>query len=130
MTHAEREAVRAALVKLHDDLVDAGAFAVKAELDSPVPSSRDEDEAPLVEMGQAIASARNRERGERLGQIAEALRRLVEEPDEFGLCEACGEALPPRRLALMPFATLCVPCQSAAEGDPHGPGRRKVTDYR
>ena len=130
MTPAELHKVHAALSKLREELVEAGAVEVKAELDSPVPSARDEDEAPLVEMSQAIASMRNRERAERLAQIDEAVQRLHDAPGDYGLCEACGEPIPVRRLELMPFATLCVPCQSTVEVNPHGPGRRKITDYR
>lgn len=130
MTPAELQSVQATLTRLRAELVGAGAFEVKAELDSPVASARDQDEAPLVEMGQSIASARNRERAERIEQIDDALRRLHEEPDEFGLCQTCGEPIPPRRLALMPFAQACVPCQAAAEAGHKSPVRRKVTDYR
>lgn len=130
MTRTELAAVEATLLRLRAELVQAGAVEVKAELDSPVASARDQDEAPLVEMGQAIASARNRERDARLEQIADALRRLHEAPDEFGLCEACGEPIPPRRLALLPFVQTCVPCQSDAEAGPRSPVRRKITDYR
>lgn len=130
MTVAELQTLHDGLLRARQELVDAGAFEVKAEMDSPVASARDEDEAPLVEMGQAIASARNIERIERIQKIDNALRRLVESPDDYGLCARCGEPIPIRRLALMPFATSCVPCQSSREVTPHGPGRRKITDYR
>ena len=130
MTAAELTTVQAALLKLRGELVAAGAVEVRAELDSPVASARDQDEGPLVEMGQTIASVRNRERAERLAQIDECLRMLLESPSEYGLCEGCGEPIPVRRLALLPFASHCVPCQSKSEVDPHGPGRRKITDYR
>lgn len=129
MTPAELQRVRDALQRMHHELVEEGAFEVRAELDTPVASSRDQDEAPLVEMGQSIASARNRERTRRIEQIVDALRRLHDEPDEFGLCDACSEPIPARRLELMPFAKLCVPCQSQAEGPRGGHVRKKITDY-
>lgn len=130
MTPAELAAVESTLLRMRAELVAAGAVEVKAELDTPVASARDEDEAPLVEMSQAIASARNRERDARLEQIADALVRLHEQPDEFGICQVCDEPIPPRRLALLPFVQTCVPCQSEAEAGPRSPVRRKVTDYR
>ncbi len=130
MTHRELLAFRDSLLKARADLIAAGDFEVRAELDTPVPSSRDQDEAPLVEMSQSIASARNRERGERLAKVDEVLQRISSEPETIGLCAECQEAIPARRLQLMPFATHCVPCQSTAEVNPHGPGRRKIMDYR
>ena len=33
----------------------------------------------------------------------------------FGLCEECGEPIPPARLMIVPEATLCVPCQRDRE---------------
>lgn len=94
-------------------------------------SQPDEDEAPLTEMNQAIASSRNRERVERLAQIHEALSRLDEDPEDFGLCEACDEPIRPRRIELMPWVTLCVACQDKLERDGRvAGGRKKLTDYR
>lgn len=130
MTPAELHQVKEGLLRARAALADAGSFSVRAELDSPVASARDQDEAPLVEMGQAIASARNRERVERIYQIDDALRRLIETPEAYGRCEACGEPIPVGRLTLRPFATSCVPCLSATEVSPKGSGRRKIMDYR
>ena len=92
-------------------------------------SALDEDDAPYREMGQSIASARNRERAERLDQIDDALRRLRDDPEGYGRCESCDEPIPPRRLALLPFARWCVECQSSRESR-GSPVRKKVTDYR
>lgn len=122
--------MRATLLDIRSRLVAEGDIAVKVERSEPIASATDEDEAPYLEMGQSIASARNKERAERLVQIDGALRRLAEDPDDFGLCERCGEEIPPRRLALMPFARLCVDCQSAAESGRAAATRKKVTDYR
>ena len=92
-------------------------------------SAADQDEAPYREMEQALASSRNRERAALIQQIQGALRRLDESPASFGDCEDCDQAIPVRRLELMPWTTLCVRCQEARDGD-RGPGRRrKVTDY-
>ena len=33
----------------------------------------------------------------------------------YGICERCGEAIPPERLEVRPEATLCVPCQTLVE---------------
>lgn len=49
----------------------------------------------------------------RLDEINLALERI--EAGTFGLCESCGQEIPPRRLERMPGATTCVPCKEKAE---------------
>lgn len=53
-------------------------------------------------------------------QIDAALGRL--HAGTYGRCDACGGAIPLARLRAVPFATRCVPCQSAKEDG--GSGRR------
>ncbi|MSQ03484.1 MAG: TraR/DksA family transcriptional regulator [Myxococcales bacterium] len=129
MTPDELRAVHDALHRLRNALVEAGDHEVAAEWDTNVASNRDQDQSPLVEMGQTIASSRNRARAEQLLRIDVALRRLANDPEAFGLCTSCGEPIPARRLALLPFAIQCVPCQNGAEDAGKSRNRRKVTDY-
>lgn len=49
----------------------------------------------------------------RLGEIERALTRLAD--GTYGQCENCSQPIPPRRLEALPFATLCVACQSMAD---------------
>jgi DnaK suppressor protein len=130
MTPAEVAQIRARLDALEADVVGAGAVNVRAEELGAVPSAADEDEAPFREMDQSIASARNKARGEQLGRIADARRRLEEDPEGFGLCDQCGEEIPPRRLALLPFVRRCVDCQGEEDDRKARATRKKVTDYR
>jgi DnaK suppressor protein len=53
-------------------------------------------------------------------QIDAALDRLRRH--EYGRCSVCSRPIALARLQALPFATRCVPCQSAREG-PTGPGR-------
>jgi len=53
-----------------------------------------------------------------LRQIDTALARL--HAGIYGSCSACGEPIPVPRLRAVPFATLCVPCQSARESGAGG----------
>ena len=48
-----------------------------------------------------------------LGKIEYALDRI--ERGVYGLCEACGEAIPEARLDAKPSVSLCVDCQEAKE---------------
>lgn len=50
---------------------------------------------------------------EKSRSIRAALARV--DSGEYGTCEACGGAIPRMRLAAIPWAHLCSPCQSASE---------------
>ena len=129
MTPEEVVSIRQSLLALYERLRKEGDVTVRvAEEAEPVASALDEDEAPHREMDQSIASARNRERARQLAQIEDALRRLADDPEGYGLCVKCEEPIAAGRLALMPFAKLCVPCQSGSESK--ATGRKRVTDYR
>jgi hypothetical protein len=47
---------------------------------------------------------------QKVRRIEAALQRL-EEGATYGICQQCGGAIAAERLALMPYAELCVPCQ-------------------
>ncbi len=130
MDAATRKKLRDRLVAAREELIDEGTMDIPPARTDAV-AQPDEDEAPLTEMTQSIASNRNRERAERLEQIRDALALLEEDPDEYGVCETCDEPIPPRRLELMPWVTLCVRCQEKREADGRSPGSRKnLLDYR
>ena len=48
-----------------------------------------------------------------LGQIDAALQRL--DTGGYGICTNCGKPIDPRRLEALPYVTLCIGCQAAAE---------------
>ncbi|MCC5986426.1 MAG: TraR/DksA C4-type zinc finger protein [Pararhodobacter sp.] len=58
---------------------------------------------------QAMAAAQEARRAARLRAITAALARL-EDGDEFGWCEDCGEFIGLKRLDLDPVLTRCVAC--------------------
>ena len=89
----------------------------------------DEDAQALGEMLQVLSSQRNKGQKELMARIDQALRRIDDDPDDFGLCQDCEEAIPLKRLELMPYATLCAACQT--KRDPQrGAARKKITDYQ
>lgn len=55
------------------------------------------------------------ERKARELQKVELLLQRVQKDEEYGLCEECGNAIPPERLLIVPEAALCVPCQREIE---------------
>jgi RNA polymerase-binding transcription factor len=48
-----------------------------------------------------------------LRQVEEAILRVRQ--GTHGLCEACGQPIPPERLEVLPEAKLCVECQRKRE---------------
>lgn len=55
---------------------------------------------------------------EHLEELDRALERLAQ--GQYGVCQGCGEAIPPERLEIRPAATTCVRC---ARSDPRRPPR-------
>ena len=51
---------------------------------------------------------------QQLQQIEAALQRI--EDGVYGKCTECGDPIPPERLEILPYATLCVRCQSKQDG--------------
>jgi DnaK suppressor protein len=129
MKAADRAKIRKLLLALETELSGKTPEKFTPARASEVECA-DEDEQPLAEMLQSIASHRNQKHSDVLGRVQRALTRLAEEPDDFGACEECGDDLPLGRLAAMPYAELCVACQAKKDGPKGMPTRKKLTDYR
>jgi len=59
-----------------------------------------------------------------IGKIRDALDRLEE--GTFGICEACGEEIPLKRLMARPVTTLCIECKREQEAEE----RTRVANYQ
>lgn len=129
MDERTNEEIRRRLTKQREELRREGDVEIAPLKDDPT-KKVDEDAAPLAEMSQVIASSRNRKRAKQLADIAAALQRLEDDPEDFGLCESCDEPIPMRRLELMPWALLCAACQSEQETKGAPGSRKHLTDYR
>lgn len=115
---------------MKDEIVQAGAAKIEPNRRDPTVVGGDEDEQPLNEMSQAIASGRNRARAGSLSQIEAALQRLEGDPDLYGLCQECEEEIGAGRLSVVPYAELCTECQRKKDGLRQPTSRRHLTDYR
>jgi DnaK suppressor protein len=117
------------LSALRADILAEGDVAIEPVRKDQARTGGDDDEQPLVEMSQVIASKRNRVRTEVLERIHRALARIESEPESFGQCGECGEPIG-RRMEAMPYAELCVECQQTSDGT-HKPGRRRhLLDFK
>lgn len=130
MTPKQRQAHRRTLERLRAEALRAGPARIEPNRKDPATTGvADEDAQALSEMMQVLASKRNEGQAALVRQIDWALAKLVDAPEDFGLCEECDEEIAPKRLALVPWATLCVPCQ--AKRDPKlGASRKKLTDFK
>ncbi|HWV39863.1 MAG TPA: TraR/DksA family transcriptional regulator [Vulgatibacter sp.] len=119
---------RAALIAMRDEIRRAGAVRVDPVRRDPVAVGGDEDEQPLAEMLQVIASKRNASRAGELARIEAAIARIDEAPEDYGLCAECEEEIAPGRLAAMPWVERCIDCQGKRDA-PRGGTRRHLTDF-
>ena len=130
MTQKQREAHRAALLRLRQGVLAAGPARIEPNRTDPSSTGvADEDAQALSEMLQVLASQRNRGQADLLARVDQALRRLATAPEDFGLCAACEEPIAEKRLQLMPWATHCPACQARTEPKLGGV-RKKLTDFR
>ena len=129
LTKAQRASLRAALLEQKQALSRRGPLKIEPNRTSDAKVGGDEDEQPLNEMLQSIASARNRNLEGVLGRVEKALRKLDEDEEMYGVCDGCDEDIAFGRLKAMPWAELCVACQSKADGPRGGHTRKKLTDF-
>jgi DnaK suppressor protein len=130
MTPQVRRTFETRLRKLRRELVSSGPTKIEPSRTDDARVGQDEDEQPLNEMLQSVASGRNRNLAKTLALIDKALAKLKGDPDDFGSCEDCGDEIPKARLETLPYAEFCVACQARADGPKAGPTRKKITDYR
>lgn len=130
MDPAARERYRKRLLELKAEMLIEGDIEIEPGRQDPTAITVDDDAQPLVEMSQAIASSRNRNRAQVLARVVGALARLTDSDDAFGLCVECEEPIAAKRLDLMPYVELCVECQQAKDGPKTPTGRRHLRDFK
>ncbi|WP_163784716.1 TraR/DksA C4-type zinc finger protein [Myxococcus vastator] len=129
MNAKQREELMALLLALHSELTEKTPSRIEPNRTDDARIGGDEDEQPLNEMMQAIASNRNRNMDGVLARVLKALGKLREDPDGYGECEDCGDEIPLGRLRAMPYAEFCVTCQGNKDGPKGRATRSKLTDY-
>jgi DnaK suppressor protein len=76
-------------------------------------SARDVGDQALMDLERELGISLMEMRNRRRQSIDEALARLHE--GTYGICAECGVEISEKRLQAVPFAKLCVECQSKAE---------------
>ncbi len=129
MTEAQREKLMQRLLELHAELTGKTPLKIEPNRTDEGRVGGDEDEQPLNEMLQAIASNRNRNSEGVLQRVVRALGKIRKDPDSYGECEECGDEIPLGRLEAVPYVEYCVNCQGQRDAPKGGPTRKKLTDY-
>lgn len=129
MTPAQRARLKGLLEQFVKQLSAKGGRRLEPNRTDDYERPDEDDDQPLNEMHQSIASNRNAHDTAVLAKARAALKRLADDPDDFGNCLDCGDELPLARLEAMPYTEYCVDCQG--KRDPSGRATRvKLTDYR
>lgn len=84
---------------------------LRQTLSSEVDPTEEEADPEIVEREKALVVLRTLER--KVDEIDVAIRHA--ERGTYGICEVCGEPIDRERLAIMPEATMCVPCKTGVE---------------
>ena len=93
---------------------DIAALTYDATTEGGAPTNHPGDEGSDVYEAERQQTVRG-ELAARVEQIDDALARMAD--GTYGVCMNCGKDIPRERLEALPFATLCVDCQSQAEGE-------------
>ena len=114
-TKKELQPMRGALLELRARLQGAMDKLGNEALRADEPDTDSEDVADhgsdAFERNMTLGLLENEART--LQQIDEALTHM--EGGRYGVCTACGQAIPLARLEALPFATTCVPCKEKQE---------------
>ncbi|MBE9516472.1 MAG: TraR/DksA C4-type zinc finger protein [Proteobacteria bacterium] len=81
----------------------------------------DAGEESVADMLGALSAIAAEQETRELREVESALLRIQQ--DNYGICAACGEAIPVARLQANPAATCCVACQKKSEGPEGGRDR-------
>ena len=79
--------------------------------EEPIPADFAEQATELE--NKEVMEALDDDARQELRKIDRALKRMAD--GEYGECMNCGTQISPRRLAALPWATLCIECASRAE---------------
>ena len=110
-TSDERHAfLRADLVHLRDETQTKIARFLRDQREESQPTPGDEMDAARSSADIERSASLVERSEERVRLIDEALAGL--DAGTYGICAECGDEIPAERLQILPFAILCVDCQS------------------
>lgn len=106
-----RKRLEAERAQLRAEIEALGIENTNQSTDSGVGNHLADDATELFLRERNIALRNNAQ--DLLAQVEAALRRLDE--GTYGICQRCGQEISIERLEALPYATLCITCQSQVE---------------
>jgi DnaK suppressor protein len=130
MTKEERERYKKLLLQKKKELIDAVRHIEEDTLNRSQREASGDLSGYTLHMADIATDSYDREFSLGLAsnaqkilfEIDEALKRLKD--NTFGDCLGCGKPIPKKRLNAIPYASLCIQCQSKSEAQrrkPEGP---------
>jgi len=130
MTKEERERYKKLLLQKKKELIDAVRHIEEDTLNRSQREASGDLSGYTLHMADIATDSYDREFSLGLAsnaqkilfEIDEALKRLKD--NTFGDCLGCGKPIPKKRLNAIPYASLCIQCQSKSETQrrkPEGP---------
>jgi RNA polymerase-binding transcription factor DksA len=118
-----KEQARIKLMGLRNEILGRRDLPIVERVAEP------QENARMLQDNEELAGEINRSR-DRLKAILEALGRI--EDGSWGLCVQCDEEISTKRLEALPWASLCVGCQSQREAAirENLPGHRMGRSFR
>lgn len=104
------QAFKQNLIRMKADM-ERRIHAIDSDMSHKV--SADWEEQAVEREGDEVLASLGNASSEQLAQINAALQRI--EDGEYFFCEECGALIPPDRLELLPFTSLCVSCAEKHE---------------
>ena len=109
----EYEEVRDQLLNMLEELDDRLGKITNDVRHVDNPLSKDfSEQATEAENDEVIDAIGNATRAE-VEKIKQAIVRI--DAGTYGICQGCGEPIKPERLAVMPYATLCIRCAETSQ---------------
>ena len=105
---SERDRIAADVESTHDRILTNES----PNVEQATYGNHQADQATEVFEDEKAVALENHQRGI-LEEIERAIGRL--DAGTFGVCEECGNKIAPARLEALPWAALCIDCQSKAE---------------
>jgi DnaK suppressor protein len=112
MQAADLDRLRSSLTALREDLrqqlTDLGADPDQASLEGGTLDFGFADSAQSTAERAKVLALAERLR-DQLHDVERALRKM--DDGRYGVCERCGEPIPPERLEALPYIRLCISCK-------------------
>lgn len=102
-----RNVLRAKVIEFHRSSMTRDHLRIE--------KSSDELDRMLDARERELAGQQLEANAKRLRDAQAALGRI--EDGNYGICRECEETISPKRLAALPWATLCIECQGVAEAN-------------